>query len=120
MLAVHDVPPRLPTPASQLLLVINQTVYRVRPIRCDPLDTVRAFRLNKPDGTLYDVAQTRFGVQCDCPDFVYRRDGLDPNGCKHVKSLVAQGLIDAGSMGTGSVGRGVGSTSVGRASVQFR
>ena len=71
-------------------------MYRVRPIRCDPSDAVRAFRLNKPDGTLYDVAQTRFGPQCDCPDFVFRRDGLDPAGCKHVKSLVAEGLIDAG------------------------
>ena len=83
------------SPSSQLLLVINQTVYGVRPIPCDPSDTFRAFRLNKPDGTLYDVAQTRFGVECDCPDFIFRRDGLDPAGCKHVKSLRAEGLIDA-------------------------
>jgi hypothetical protein len=65
-------------------------------VRCDPKTGVRAFRLNKPDGTLYDVAQTHFGNQCDCPDFIFRRDGLDPCGCKHVKALVAEGLIDEG------------------------
>jgi hypothetical protein len=83
-----------PQPASQLLLVINQAVYRVRPIRDAAPDTLKAFRLNKPDGTLYDVAQTRFGAECDCPDFIFRRDGLDASGCKHVKALVAQGLLD--------------------------
>jgi hypothetical protein len=76
------------------LLVINQTVYRVRPIDCDPSAAIRAYRLNKSDGTLYDIAQTRFGAECDCPDFVFRRDGLDPTGCKHVKALVAEGLME--------------------------
>ena len=82
--------------SSQLFLSIHRNIYRVHPLECDPGIAVRAFRLNKPDGTLYDVAQTRYGPQCDCPDFVYRRDGLDPSGCKHVKALIAQGLIEAG------------------------
>jgi hypothetical protein len=81
--------------------MINQTLYRVRPVRREPpgrdADEVRAFRLNKPDGTLYDVAQTRYGPRCDCPDFVFRRDGIDPTGCKHVKALVAEGLIGDGA-----------------------
>ncbi len=81
-------------PKSQLLLMINQAVYRVRPILGGGSDTIKAFRLNKPDGTLYDVALTPFGVECDCPDFIFRREGLDPAGCKHVKALVAQGLLD--------------------------
>ena len=81
-------------PRSRLLLVINETVYGVRPIRCDPSWAARAFRLNKADGTLYDVAQTPFGPHCDCPDFIFRRDGLDPTGCKHVKALLWEGLID--------------------------
>jgi hypothetical protein len=68
----------------------------VEPLVCEPGTAERAFRLNKADGTLYDVAQTRYGAQCDCPDFIFRRDGLDPSGCKHVKALVGQGLIDAG------------------------
>jgi hypothetical protein len=84
-----------------LFLIINQTVYRVRAVRCDPKTAVRAFRLNKPDGTLYDVEQTHFGNQCDCPDFIFRRDGLDPCGCKHVKALVAEGLLDDGGTAQG-------------------
>ena len=42
----------------------------------------------------YDVAQTPYGPECDCPDFIFRRAGLDPHGCKHVRALVACGLID--------------------------
>ncbi len=30
---------------------------------------------------------------CDCPDYIFRRDGLDPSGCKHIKALVGSGLI---------------------------
>jgi len=82
--------------SSRLLLVIDQTVYSVLPLDCDSWAATRAFRLNKVDGTLYDVAQTRYGPQCDCPDFIFRRDGIDPTGCKHVKALVAQGLLEAG------------------------
>ncbi len=78
---------------SHLFLTINQTVYAVHVLPCDPPAVGNAFRLNKADGTLYDVAQTRYGPQCDCPDFIFRRDGIDPSGCKHVKALVAQGLI---------------------------
>ena len=77
----------------RLFLQINRTFYEVYPLDCDPIVAEKAFRLNKPDGTLYDVAQTRYGPQCDCPDFIFRRDGLDPAGCKHVKALVAEGLI---------------------------
>ena len=80
--------------ASQLFLMINETVYAVQLLERDSAAVDRAFRLNKPDGTLYDVAQTQHGPQCDCPDFVYRRDGLDPAGCKHVQALVAQRLIE--------------------------
>jgi len=60
----------------------------------------RAFRLQKPDGTLYDVTQTPFGPTCDCPDFIYRRDGIDTAGCKHVQALVAFGLIDGNNLGS--------------------
>ncbi len=33
------------------------------------------------------------GHTCDCPDFIFHRDGLDPGGCKHIKALVACGLL---------------------------
>ena len=80
--------------SSHLYLKIRQTLYAVSPLECDPSIAAKAFRLNKPDGTLYDVAQTVHGHRCDCPDFVFRRDGLDPSGCKHVKALISQGLLD--------------------------
>lgn len=79
--------------SSQLFLTIDANVYLVHPLRCDPTTAERAFRLRKMEGTLYDVAQTRLGPTCDCPDFIFRRSGIDPSGCKHVKALVAQGLI---------------------------
>jgi hypothetical protein len=78
----------------RLILTIRETDYAVRPLACDPPIAARAFQLRKPDGTFYDVAQTPFGSTCDCPDFVYRRDGLDPLGCKHVRALRAYGLIE--------------------------
>src|SRR3954466_6598242 len=83
-----------------LVLLINRTPYVVRPVRSDPVVAARAFRLSKGDGTLYDVAQTGHGPECDCPDFIYRRAGIDPAGCKHVRALVACGLID-GRLGDG-------------------
>ena len=80
--------------STHLFLGINRTFYEVCALECDPMIAVKAFRLNKADGVLYDVAQTRYGPQCDCPDFIFRRAGLDPGGCKHVKALVTEGLID--------------------------
>lgn len=78
----------------ELYLTIDTFPYLVRPILADPLLARRAFQLTKPDGTRYDVSQTRHGASCDCPDFIYRRDGLDPLGCKHIRALVACGLIE--------------------------
>jgi hypothetical protein len=78
----------------RLVLGIQETTYQVRRVNCDPVVAERAFRLLKDDGTLYDVKQTAFGPECDCPDFIFRRDGLDPAGCKHVQALVEYGLIE--------------------------
>ncbi len=77
-----------------LHLWIDRTLYVVKRICCDQTAALRAFRLIKPDGTCYDVAQTRFGPECDCPDFIFRRSGLDPDGCKHVQALTAYGMLD--------------------------
>lgn len=78
----------------RLHLTIRETSYAVRRVACDPVVAAKAYRLLKGDGTLYDVIQTAFGPECDCPDFIFRRDGLDPAGCKHVRALVDCGLID--------------------------
>jgi hypothetical protein len=74
----------------RLTLTINGTHYSVRP---NVGAACVAFRLKKADGTVYDVARTLHGLTCDCPDFLMRRDGIDPAGCKHIKAMVACGLL---------------------------
>ncbi len=78
----------------RLTMEINGVDYGVEPNPPRSLAVARAYRLRKRDGTAYDVAQTDFGLTCDCPDFIFHRDGLDPDGCKHIKALVAYGLLD--------------------------
>lgn len=88
---------------ARLTLTINGQSYAIRPIASDALGSnLRAFRLRKrgatgrdgsPPAALYDVAETLYGPTCDCPDFVFHRDGVDPAGCKHVKALIAVGLL---------------------------
>jgi hypothetical protein len=81
------------THPSRLVLTIDQTTYVLvaLPRALDP--SRRAYRLIKADGAVYDLSETRYGPSCDCPDYIFRRDGLDPDGCKHVKALVRHGLI---------------------------
>ena len=78
----------------RLDLTIDRTTYALERVACHPSIGPRAYRLTKGDGVAYDVAQTSFGLQCDCPDFIFRRDGIDPDGCKHVRALIDSGLID--------------------------
>lgn len=77
----------------RLVLTIADTEYQFRALAADAAIGRTAFRLMKEDGTIYDVVQTPYGPECDCPDFIFRRDGLDPQGCKHVQALVAAGMI---------------------------
>src|SRR5258708_7210793 len=79
---------------SHLILAIEATLYTVQPSACDPTVASRVSRLMKSDGSSYNVAETSHGPRCDCPDFIYRRDGLDPTGCKHIQALVHHGLIE--------------------------
>lgn len=80
--------------ATHLILTIDEAVYAVHPSVCDPSAADRVIRLLKANGSSYNVAQTEHGPRCDCPDFVFRRDGLDPMGCKHIQALVQHGLIE--------------------------
>ncbi|WP_435007057.1 hypothetical protein P12x_004458 [Tundrisphaera lichenicola] len=82
-----------PAISYRLELKIGETVYDVESLPNAPDAGGRAFRLTKADGTAYDVAQTAYGPECDCPDYIFRRDGIDPEGCKHVKAVVGSGLI---------------------------
>jgi hypothetical protein len=77
----------------RLTIRINGVNYTVRPNRGRGFAAIKAYRLRKPNGTVYDVVQTVTGIECDRPDHVFHRDGIDPGGCKHVKAVVACGLL---------------------------
>jgi hypothetical protein len=77
----------------RLTLSIRGVDYNVRPTHNED---GRAWRLRKADGTTYWVAETPYGPTCDCPDQVWRREGRDPAGCKHLRSLRAAGLVEGG------------------------
>lgn len=85
------------TGTCSLALTINGVAYKVRPLpRADGTGAAKAFRLVKQGGKgdVYDVLVHRDGhAECDCPDAIYRRNGLDAAGCKHVKAARAVGLI---------------------------
>jgi hypothetical protein len=76
----------------RLTLTINGLHYAVRPIASQADDVSRAFRLSRKCD-VYDVAQTVHGPTCDCPDFIFRRDGLDPRGCLHIRAMRAVGML---------------------------
>jgi hypothetical protein len=83
----------LPAQASRLVLTIDRTAYAMFALPRALDHARRAYRLIKGDGAVYDLSETRYGPSCDCPDYIFRRDGLDPSGCKHIKALVRHGLI---------------------------
>lgn len=78
----------------RLTLAIRGESYSVRPVRPETVDMVRAWRIRKADGTTYDLADTADGATCTCGDFVYRHQGNDQLGCKHVRAARALGLLD--------------------------
>ena len=64
--------------AVVMVLSINGTGYGVAPVAA----AGKAFRLAKcqDDHATYFLEETRDSVTCDCPDFIYRREGLDAGG----------------------------------------
>src|SRR5262245_39696790 len=70
------------------VLRLNGTAYAVE--RHD-----RVVRLEKRDGTAYDVARQLDGHTCSCPDFTKRHAELPGTlGCKHIKGLRAVGMLE--------------------------
>lgn len=83
------------------IVEINGTPYVARPLPSADASVRRLYRLRKPDGSLYHVAQGAHGPECDCPDFIFHRSGLDPAGCKHIQALTAYGMLDPAGSGEG-------------------
>jgi hypothetical protein len=94
-------PTRTPAGMCSLTLSINGTRYRVRPLDGRAFGALKAFRLTKQAGSgdVYDLAEDRDGHACDCPDFTFRRDGLDASGCKHINAMIACGLLSRKGVG---------------------
>lgn len=77
----------------RLEVVIRGERYTARPLASEDGP---AWRLRKQsDGSTRDVSSHPHGAECDCADFVFRRDGIDPKGCKHVRALKVLGLLGA-------------------------
>lgn len=92
-----DLPRPATLPSVSLSLSINRTPYEVHPLSVDSQVAVKGYELRKGDGACYHVAQLRHGCECTCPDFIFRRDGIDPTGCKHIKALGACLMLETGA-----------------------
>lgn len=77
----------------RLFIRIDGVCYGLTKVDSRPSAVEVGWRLRKANGDCYDVARTESGYTCDCPDFAFRRDGIDPDGCKHVKALRVVGLL---------------------------
>jgi hypothetical protein len=89
----HLINKRRAAGTCRLFIRIGGVVYGLTRVDRPPSSVEAGWRLSKPDGTTYDVGRTGQGCTCDCPDFAFRRDGLEPEGCKHVKALMTVGLL---------------------------
>lgn len=84
---------------AKLTLTINDQDYTLTVLEPHPTLGRMALRLTKKAGTpseqaVHDVLLSPVhGPICDCPDFVFRRDGRDPKGCRHIAALRAVGLL---------------------------
>jgi hypothetical protein len=77
-------------PDPSFVVRIKDRAYSVQPIHTPE---VRLYSLTKSDGRTYHVHEDEHGIACDCPDYVWKREGLDPQGCKHVRALVGAGCF---------------------------
>ena len=84
--------PKASTDLCGLTMSINGERYKVRPLRAE-FGGLKAFRLVKADGSFHDISSDLHGPACTCGDFIWRREGLDPAGCKHRKAARALGLL---------------------------
>jgi hypothetical protein len=78
------------SPETAEQLIINGLPYLVEQNSAACLPSVR---LISDKGKVYDVTQHQTGLECDCPDFTYRRNGLDSRGCKHTRAVADAGLF---------------------------
>jgi predicted RNA methylase len=80
---------------TRLTVAIDGTAYRLEVVPVpDHSEAYCHYALTKPDGTRYGVSLPIGDYPtCCCEDYHYRREHLDPTGCKHIRSLRALGLL---------------------------
>jgi hypothetical protein len=81
----------------RLFLRIGDTSYGVTKVAPRPSAVLEGWRLTRPDGVTYDVGRDEQGCSCDCADFTFRREGMPGTRCKHIRALVAVGLMQPSS-----------------------
>jgi hypothetical protein len=81
----------------RIVFQIGASEYGVIPLQPHPDVAAKAYRLRKrgPEPVSYDVRQTDAGTFCECRGFL--RWGTP---CKHIRALVAAGMLDALQPGT--------------------
>lgn len=91
-------PPKIrqgrPQHTIRLTLTISTTTHEVEPIPCAMSEARQCFQLRKPNGEVHHVSTHDFGGVCTCGDFEFNRNHRDPLGCKHIRALVAMGVLD--------------------------
>jgi hypothetical protein len=77
-----------------MAISIDGTHYSVEML-APALGATKAYRFRKVGGdeAVHDLDETAYGASCSCGDFVFRHDGLDDLGCKHLRGARAMGLF---------------------------
>ncbi|AGA26047.1 hypothetical protein Sinac_1669 [Singulisphaera acidiphila DSM 18658] len=83
-----------PQHTVRMTLTINTTTYEVEPVPCDPGTALQCFALRKSNQVVYHVSRHDHGAECTCADFEFNRNHRDPLGCKHIRAMVAIGVLD--------------------------
>lgn len=69
--------------------------YLIEQLDSHPEIGCPAYILHLKDGShsSYEIVVRPWGAECSCPDFAFRREHIDPKGCKHIAALRAVGLL---------------------------
>src|SRR5438105_889446 len=81
--------------AVRLWISINGQLYDLERLKISPEVGTIAWRLGLPNETKHDIYLSKTGAECSCPDFIYRRNHKQPEGCKHLQALRLKGLLPA-------------------------
>lgn len=80
---------------ASLTLRINDSEYALWKVPAHEAGVTACYELKKKGSSdRYHVSEHAHGAECTCGDWTFRRNHLDPAGCKHIKALAVFGLIE--------------------------